>query len=209
MEPAISPEVWQAAVAAGAEVADSEIDSGTDLIIPGDIGVGNTTVVAAVYGTFTRTEPVKAIGRGSGINDNVWKVKAAAVRDAMFRVRGFRDDTQRVCAELTGPDFAFLVGLIARATARRTPVLIGEAYPATAAYVAERLAPGVKAWLIAGQVTAEPAHVGCLEALGVKPVLALDVKTGQGAGALAALPQLNLAAELAGEVLAEGASRSV
>ena len=127
MEPAISPEVWQAAVAAGAEVADSEIDSGTDLIIPGDIGVGNTTVVAAVYGTFTRTEPVKAIGRGSGINDNVWKVKAAAVRDAMFRVRGFRDDTERVCAELTGPDFAFLVGLINRAAARRTPVLIGEA----------------------------------------------------------------------------------
>lgn len=209
VEPAISPEVWEAALAAGAEVADSEIDSGADLIIPGDIGVGNTTVVAAVYGTFTRTEPVKAIGRGSGINDNVWKVKAAAVRDAMFRVRGFRDDTERVCAELTGPDFAFLVGLIARAAARRTPVLIGEAYPATAAYVAERLAPGVKAWLIAGQVTAEPAHVGWLEALDLKPVLALEMKTGQGAGALAALPQLNLAAELAGEVLAEGSSRSV
>ena len=209
VEPAISPEVWEAALAAGAEVADSEIDSGADLIIPGDIGVGNTTVVAAVYGTFTRTEPVKAIGRGSGINDKVWKVKAAAVRDAMFRVRGFRDDTERVCAELTGPDFAFLVGLIARAAARRTPVFIGEAYPATAAYVAERLAPGVKAWLIAGQVTAEPAHVGWLEALDLKPVLALDMKTGQGAGALAALPQLNLAAELAGEVLAEGSSRSV
>lgn len=209
VEPAISPEVWEASLAAGAEVADSEIDSGADLIIPGDIGVGNTTVVAAVYGTFTRTEPVKAIGRGSGINDKVWKVKAAAVRDAMFRVRGFRDDTERVCAELTGPDFAFLVGLIARAAARRTPVFIGEAYPATAAYVAERLAPGVKAWLIAGQVTAEPAHVGWLEALDLKPVLALDMKTGQGAGALAALPQLNLAAELAGAVLAEGSSRSV
>ena len=75
--------------------------------------------------------------------------------------------------------------------------------------MAERLAPGVKAWLIAGQVTAEPAHVGWLEALDLKPVLALDMKTGQGAGALAALPQLNLAAELAGEVLAEGSSRSV
>lgn len=209
VEPATSPEVFDAALAAGAEVADNEIDSGADLIIPGDIGVGNTTVAAAVYGVFTRTEPVKAIGRGSGINDNVWKVKAAAVRDAMFRVRGFRDETERVCAELTGPDFAFLVGLINRAAARRTPVLIGEAYPATAAYVAERLAPGVKAWLIAGQVTAEPAHVGWLEALDLKPVLALDMKTGQGAGALAALPQLNLAAELAGEVLAEGSSRSV
>ena len=206
VEPAISSDVWEAALAAGAEVADNEIDSGADLIVPGDIGVGNTTIAAAVYGTFTRTEPVRVIGRGSGINDNVWKIKAAAVRDAMFRVRDFRDDTERVCAELTGPDFAFLVGLIAQSAARRTPVLIGEAYPTVAAYVAERLAPGTKAWLIAGQVTSEPAHVGALEALDLKPVLALDMKTGQGAGALAALPQINLAAELVGEVLAEGSS---
>ena len=206
VEPATSPEVFDAALAAGAEVADNEIDSGADLIIPGDIGVGNTTVAAAVYGVFTRTEPVKAIGRGSGINDKVWKIKVAAVRDAMFRVRGFREDTERVCAELTGPDFAFLVGLIAQSAARRTPVLIGEAYPALAAYVAERLAPGTKDWLIAGQSTTEPAHAGCLEALNLTPVLALEMKTGQGAGALAALGQLNLAAELAGEVLAEGAS---
>lgn len=208
VESAVSSEVWEAALAAGAEVADNEIDAGADLIVAGDIGVGNTTVAAAVYGTLTRTEPVKAIGRGSGINDKVWKIKSAAVRDAMFRVRNFRDDTPRVCAELTGPDFAFLVGLIAQSAARRTPVLIGEVYPTMAAYVAERLVPGTKEWLIAGQATSEPAHTGCLEALNLKPVMALDMKTGQGAGALAALPQLNLAAELAGEVLAEGSSRS-
>lgn len=208
VESALSSEVWEAALAAGAEVADNEIDAGADLIVAGDIGVGNTTVAAAVYGTLTRTEPVKAIGRGSGINDKVWKIKSAAVRDAMFRVRNFRDDTPRVCAELTGPDFAFLVGLIAQSAARRTPVLVGEVYPTMAAYVAERLAPGTKEWLIAGQATSEPAHTGCLEALNLKPVMALDMKTGQGAGALAALPQLNLAAELAGEVLAEGSSRS-
>ena len=208
VESALSSEVWEAALAAGAEVADNEIDAGADLIVAGDIGVGNTTVAAAVYGTLTRTEPVKAIGRGSGINDKVWKIKSAAVRDAMFRVRNFRDDTPRVCAELTGPDFAFLVGLIAQSAARRTPVLVGEVYPTMAAYVAERLAPGTKEWLIAGQATSEPAHTGCLEALNLKPVMALDMKTGQGAGALAALPQLNLAAELTGEVLAEGSSRS-
>lgn len=208
VESAVSSEVWEAALAAGAEVADNEIDAGADLIVAGDIGVGNTTVAAAVYGTLTRTEPVKAIGRGSGINDKVWKIKSAAVRDAMFRVRNFRDDTPRVCAELTGPDFAFLVGLIAQSAARRTPVLVGEVYPTMAAYVAERLAPGTKEWLIAGQATSEPAHTGCLEALNLKPVMALDMKTGQGAGALAALPQLNLAAELAGEVLAVGSSRS-
>lgn len=199
IEPAVSQEVWDAALAAGAEIADNEIDAGADMIIPGDIGVANTTVAAAVYGTFTRTEPVKAIGRGSGINDEVWKVKVAAIRDAMFRVRGLRNDTERVCAELTGPDFACLVGIIAQSAARRTPLLIDGAYSAVAAYVAERLAPGAKDWILAAQVTDEPAHAGCLEALGLTPVLTLDIKTGQGAGALAALPQLNLAAELVGE----------
>lgn len=200
-EPAVSQDVWAAALAAGAEIADSEIDAGADLIIPGDIGVANTTVAAAVYGTFTRTEPVNAIGRGSGINDEVWKVKVAAIRDAMFRVRGFRNDTERVCAELSGPDLACLTGIIAQSAARRTPLLIDSTYAAVAAYVAERLAPGTKEWILAAQLTEEPAHAGCLEALGLTPVLTLDMKTGQGAGALAALPQLNLAAELVGEAM--------
>lgn len=206
VEAAVPREVWDAALAAGAEVADHEIDAGADLIVPGDIGVGNTTVAAALYGTFTRTEPVKAVGRGSGVNDEVWKVKTAAVRDAMFRVRGFRDDTERVCAELSGPDFAFLAGFIAQCAARRTPVLFDGPYPATAAYVAERLAPGTRGWLLAAQRADEPAHEGCLQALELTPVADLGIKTGQGAGALAVLPQLNLAAELVGEVVAGGSS---
>lgn len=196
IEPAMSHEACTAAFELGIAVADQEIDAGTDLLIPGDLGVGNTTVAAALFGVFTRTEPVKAIGRGSGINDQAWKVKVEAVRDAMFRVRDFRDNEERVIAEIGGPDFACLVGIIAQAAARRTPVLIDGAYVAVAAYVAERMAPGTKRWLIAGQLSPEPCHLTCVQALGLTPVLALDMTTGQGAGALAALPIINLAAEL-------------
>lgn len=201
ISPAMSAEVGEAALKAGAEIADQEIDAGTDVILPGDLAVGNTTVAAALYGTFTRTEPVKAIGRGSGISDEVWKVKVAAIRDAMFRARTFRDDEARVMAELAGPDFACLVGLIAQSAVRRTPVVVDGAYVAVAAYVAERLAPGTKRWLIAGQLTPEPSHLGCVQALGLTPVLALDVTAGQAAGALAALPTINLAAELVADEL--------
>lgn len=201
-EPAMSPEACDDAVAFGAALADGEIDAGTDLIIPGDLGVANTTIAAAVFGTLTRTEPVRAVGRGSGINDEVWKVKTEAVRDAMFRVRGFRDDIPRVLAEISGPDFACLVGLIAQSAARRTPILVDGAYPTLAAYVAERVAPGTKRWLIAGQLTPEPAHIACVQALDLTPVLALDMVTGQAAGALAALPSINLAAELVTELAA-------
>lgn len=201
VEPAMSPEVFEEAIALGVSIADQEIDAGTDLVIPGDVGVGNTTVAAAVFGVCTRTEPVKAIGRGSGINDDVWKVKVAAVRDAMFRVRDRRDDIELVLTEISGPDFACLVGLIAQSAVRRTPVLIDGAYPALAAYIAERLAPGTKRWLIAGQLSPEPAHLTCVQALDLTPVLALDMVTGQGAGALAALPTINLAAELVADQL--------
>ena len=200
-EPAMTYDACQAAFEAGIAVADQEIDAGTDLIIPGDIGVANTTVAAALYGVFTRTEPVSAIGRGSGINDEVWKVKVEAIRDAMFRVRTFRDDEARVITEIGGPDVAFLVGLIAQSAARRTPLLIDGALTTTAAVTAERMAPGTRQWLIAGQVTPEPCHVGSAQALGLTPVLALDATTGQGAGALAALPTINLAAELVADLI--------
>lgn len=201
LEAAMSTQAYADALQLGVDLADEEVDAGTDIVLPGDLAVGNTTVAAALYGTFTRTEPVLAVGRGSGINDEVWKVKAAAVRDAMFRVRGCRDDEERVLAEIAGPDFACLVGLIAQSAVRRTPVVVDGAYVAVAAYVAERLAPGTKRWLIAGQLTPEPSHLGCVQALGLTPVLALDVTAGQAAGALAALPAVNLAAELAAEVL--------
>lgn len=204
-EAAMSPEECADAFALGISVADQEIDAGTDLLVPGDLGVGNTTIAAALFGVFTRTEPVKAIGRGSGINDQVWKVKVEVIRDAMFRVRNFRDHEERVIAEIGGPDFACLVGMIAQAAARRTPVLIDGAYVAVAAYVAERMAPGTKRWLIAGQLSPEPCHITCVQALGLTPVLALDMTTGQGAGALAALPIINLAAELVAETLSDTA----
>ena len=96
---------------------------------------------------------------------------------------------------------AFLVGLIAQSAVRRTPVLLDGALPTVAAYVAERLAPGTKRWIIAAGLSPEPAHIGCLQALELTPVLALDITAGQATGALAALPQLNMAAEMVGEVL--------
>lgn len=201
VEPAMTPEQFDEALALGVKIADDEVDAGTDLLVPGDIGVGNTTIAAAVHGVLTRTEPVRAIGRGSGISDEAWKTKVTVIRDAMFRARSFRSDTPRVLTELSGPDFVCLVGLIAQGAVRKTPMLIDGAYVATAAYVAERLAPGTKRWCMAGQLSREPSHVESLQALGLTPVLALDMTTGQAAGALAALPQLNLAAELVAEAV--------
>ncbi|WP_296149579.1 nicotinate-nucleotide--dimethylbenzimidazole phosphoribosyltransferase [uncultured Corynebacterium sp.] len=196
VEDAMSDDEFVRAAELGRTIADTAIDSGCDLAVIGDIGVGNTTVAAAVIGTLTFTEPVVAVGRGSGINDETWRIKVTAVRDAMFRTREVNDDVAEVLRRISSPDFVAEVSFIAQCAARRTPVLIDGAFPAAAAYTAERLAPGVKEWLLAGQLSPEPCHTVCLKALDLTPVAALDMTTGQGAGGAAVLPLVTAAAEL-------------
>lgn len=196
VEDAMDAEQFSRAVEIGRRVADQEVDSGADLLIPGDLGVGNTTVVAAVLGAFTATEPVAVVGPGSGMDTELWKLKVEAIRDAMFRVRGTTSETEEVLRRISSPDLVALTAFIARAADRRTPVLLDGAPATVAAYLAERLVPGTAAWCQAGQLTPEPAHLIALQALDLTPLLALDMTAGQGTGALAALPLVRAAAEL-------------
>lgn len=196
VEDAMTPEQFDRAVEVGRRVADQEIDSGADLLIPGDLGVGNTTVAAAVLGAFTRTEPVAVVGPGSGLTDELWKIKVEAIRDAMFRVRTLVAEPEEILRKIGSPDLVALVAFIAQAAARRTPVLLDGAPVTVAAFLAERLAPGTKHWCQAGQLTPEPAHLIALQALELTPLIALDMNAGQGSGALAALPLVKAAAEL-------------
>ncbi len=202
VEDAMTGDELDRALQIGRSIVDQEVDAGTDLLIPGDLGVGNTTIAAAVIGAFTRTEPVAVVGPGSGITDEVWKVKVTALRDAMFRVRTCTDRPLEVLRAISSPDFVALVGFIAQAAVRRTPVLLDGAPVTAAAYVAEKLAPGARAWFAAGQLTPEPAHLIALQALELTPLIALEMRIGQGTGALAALPLISVAAELAADEFA-------
>lgn len=196
VEDAMDAPQYARAVEIGRRVADQEIDSGADLLIPGDLGVGNTTVAAALLGAFTGTEPVAVVGPGAGTTDELWKIKVEAIRDAMFRVRGITDEPEEVLRRIGSPDLVALTAFIARSAARRTPLLLDGAPVAVAAYLAERLSPGVRAWCQAGQLTPEPAHLIALQALELTPLVALDMNAGQGVGALAALPLVQAAAAL-------------
>lgn len=204
VEDAMDPEQLQRALDIGRTVADQEIDAGADLLIPGDLGVGNTTVAAALMGSYSSTEPVAIVGPGSGTanDDELWKRKVAAIRDAMFRVRELRAQPLEALRKIGSPDLAALVGFIGQAVSRRTPVLLDGAPVTVAAYLVNRLADGASAWFIAGQLTPEPAQLVALQKLEITPVLALDMYTGQGVGALAALPLISAAIELAGDEVA-------
>lgn len=204
---AMSSEDADRAVSIGKKIADQEIDAGADLLIPGDLGVGLTTVAAAVIGTLTSTEPVAVVGPGSGITDEMWKRKVTVLRDAMFRARDLRREPLAIIRTLSSPDFAAMVGFIGQAASRRTPVLLDGAPVTAAAYVADLLAPGAREWFIAGQLSPEPAHVLALRELGLTPLVALNMSTGQGTGALTALPLIAAACELAADETSAGGRR--
>jgi nicotinate-nucleotide--dimethylbenzimidazole phosphoribosyltransferase len=140
----------------------------------------------------TGAEPVEAVGHGTGIDDAGWARKTAAVRDALFRARAVSDPLGllRCCG---GADLAALAGFCAQAAIRRTPVLLDGLASTAAALVAERLAPGARAWWQAGHRSPEPAHALACAALGLEPILDLGMRLGEGTGAAVALPVLRAA----------------
>ncbi|MCX4098690.1 nicotinate-nucleotide--dimethylbenzimidazole phosphoribosyltransferase [Nocardia sp. alder85J] len=182
-----------AALAAGRAIADEEIDGGADLLIAGDMGIGNTTPATVLIAGLTGTEPVVAVGRGTGIDDAGWMRKAAAVRDAMWRSRPHLTDPVALLRVAGGADFAAMAGYLAQAAARRTPVILDGVVVTAAALVAELLAPGAKAWWVAGHRSAEPSHTLALTKLDLKPLVEMDMRLGEGSGAVTALPLVRAA----------------
>ncbi len=209
LEDAMSDEEVVAAVEAGRQLADDEVDAGADLLIAGDMGIGNTTTATALIATLTDTEPVAAVGRGTGIDDAAWARKTAAVRDAMFRARQFRPDPVGLLRTCGGADLAAMAGFCAQAAVRRTPLLLDGVVVTAAALVADRMAPGARAWWQAGHRSTEPAHTLALAHLELVPIVDLGLRLGEGTGAALALPVLRAAvATLASMATFEGAGVS-
>jgi nicotinate-nucleotide--dimethylbenzimidazole phosphoribosyltransferase len=199
-EDALTGDEVHAALRAGVDIANAEVDSGADLLIAGDLGVGVSTPSAVLIAALTGTEPVAVVGRGSGIDDNAWMRKAAAVRDALRRARTVLTDPVALLRTAGGADLAAMTGFLAQAAVRRTPVLLDGLAAAAAALVAEELAPNAHAWWVAGHRCAEPAHDLALDHLDLKPVLDLSIRLGEAAGALAALPILAMSAHILTDV---------
>ena len=193
VEDALTIEAAVAAVETGVRVADEEVDGGADLLIAGDMGIGNTTAATTLVAALTGTEPVALVGRGTGVDDAGWARKTAAVRDALFRARGRTGDALALLASCGGADLAAMAGFLAQAGIRRTPVLLDGLVVTAAAMAAERMAPGVRAWWRAGHRSPEPAHSAALAELNLEPILDLGLRLGEGTGAALALPVLRAA----------------
>jgi nicotinate-nucleotide--dimethylbenzimidazole phosphoribosyltransferase len=193
VEDALSADEGAAAVEAGRQIADEEVDAGADLLIAGDMGIGNTTAATALIAALADSEPVSVVGRGTGIDDEGWSRKTAAVRDALFRARGLSADPLGLLRVCGGADLAAMAGFCAQAAVRRTPVLLDGVVVTAAALVADVLAPGARRWWQAGHRSTEPAHGVALARLELEPIVDLGMRLGEGTGAAVALPVMRAA----------------
>jgi len=193
VEDALSADETAAAIQAGRQIADEEVDSGADLLIAGDMGIGNTTAATTLIASLTNSEPVAVVGRGTGIDDAGWARKTAAIRDALYRARGLSADPVGLLRVCGGADLAAMAGFCAQAAVRRTPVLLDGVVVTAAALVADRLAPGARQWWQAGHRSTEPAHALALRQLGLEPIIDMRMRLGEGTGAAVALPVVRAA----------------
>ena len=169
----------ESALQFGSAIADSEIDAGADLLIPGELGEGFSTEAAALFGALTKTEPVALASLETSLTTQQWQCDVTAIRDLMFRCRTAHAAPLELLTKSGSPAAQALVGFVLQAAARRTPVLVDGCLATVCGLVAEKIAPGTRAWLYSSQLSPEPAHIQAVQKLELTPLLAFDLTTGQ------------------------------
>ncbi|MGW4395899.1 nicotinate-nucleotide--dimethylbenzimidazole phosphoribosyltransferase [Amycolatopsis nivea] len=196
VEDALAPGEALAAFEAGRAIAASE--STADVLIPGDMGIGNTTVCAAVVASALGLPAAEVVGTGTGVSGEALERKTAVVAAALSR-RPVTDPFDRLTA-LGSACLAATAGFLVEAAVRGIPVVLDGIFSATAALVARDIAPGAEQWWLAGHRSTEPAQAFALKALGLTPILDLGLRLGEGSGAVQAVPTLRAARAVIAEM---------
>jgi nicotinate-nucleotide--dimethylbenzimidazole phosphoribosyltransferase len=200
LEDALTRAEAEQAFAAGRATARAEIDDGAQLLLSGDMGIGNTTPAAALVASLLGLPAAEVTGRGTGIDDPTWDHKVAVVAQALQRVGARADDPVEALAALGSADLAATTGYLVGAAEAGVPALLDGLMSVACALVAEQLRPGAAAWFVAGHRSPEPAQGLALDKLGLVPLLDLHLRLGEGSGAVAAVPLLRSAVALLRDV---------
>ena len=198
--PAMTRAEAEQAVETGIETARDLAAAGNRCLLTGDMGIANTTASAALIAVFTGADPAEVTGRGTGIDDPTLARKVDVVRRALDRHQPDPADPLGVLAAVGGLEHAALAGFILGGAALRLPVLLDGVIACAAALVARAFAPDVTGTLIAGHLSTEPGARRALDALGLRPLLDLDLRLGEGSGAALALPVVAAAARVLRDV---------
>ncbi len=182
-EPAMTREEAIQALEVGVTLADEASREGFGLLGTGDMGIGNTTVSAAITAAITRQPVAEVTGRGTGIDDTKYARKVTVIEQALERHRPDSRDPLDLLAKIGGLEIAGLAGLILGAAACRIPVVLDGFIAGVAALIAVGLQPLCREYLIASHLSVECGHQAVVNQLGLKPLLDLDLRLGEGTGA--------------------------
>lgn len=205
VEDAMTRDEAAEAILAGATLAQDLVAAGADLLVTGDMGIANTTASAALVAAYTGRPAAAVTGRGTGVDDGMLAHKTAVITAALER-HGPPDpaDPLATLAALGGFEHAALVGVALAGAAARVPVVLDGVIAGAAALAAAALCPDVTGYLIAGHRSVEPGATIALSHLGLAPLLDLELRLGEGTGALLAVPVVRAAAAaLSGMLLLE------
>ncbi|HEV7173800.1 nicotinate-nucleotide--dimethylbenzimidazole phosphoribosyltransferase [Pedococcus sp.] len=198
--PAMTLDEVQRAVDTGIEVARDLVAQGNRLLVAGDMGIANTTSSAALVSVFTGLDVEAVTGPGAGSDDRMLRHKQAVIRQALELHHPSADEPLAALAAVGGLEHAAIAGFLLGAAALHTPVVLDGVIACSAALVAHALAPEAVGYWVAGHRSSEPGASAALDHLGLKPLVDLDLRLGEGSGAALAVPLVQAAARLLGEM---------
>lgn len=188
LEDALSADEVATALEYGAQIAAEEIAAGADLLIGGDMGIGNTTPAACLIAASLGLSAAEVTGRGTGVDDAGLARKRDIIAQALARVGDRAADPVVRLQALGSADMAAAVGFLIAAARAGVPVLLDGVISVAEAIVADSIAPGAAKWFVAGHRSPEPAQALALDKFGLTPLLDLGLRLGEGSGAVAAVP---------------------
>ena len=191
--PAMAREEAAKAVQTGIDLVGELKAEGYSIIATGEMGIGNTTTASAMLAAFLGMEPIKVTGCGAGLSDEGLRRKVDAIERAIAINRPDPADGLDVLSKLGGFDIAGMCGTFIGGASHRVPIIIDGFISAVAALAAMKIAPECRQAMLAAHVSAEPAARMVLDALDVKPLITAGLRLGEGTGAVAALPLMDMA----------------
>jgi nicotinate-nucleotide--dimethylbenzimidazole phosphoribosyltransferase len=171
------------AIERGAALAEEAVDAGADLLVMGEMGIGNTTAASAITAAIVGAPPEAVTGHGTGVDEATWRRKVAVIGRALEVNRPDPSDGLDVLAKVGRFEIGGLVGVVLAGAARSVPVALDGFISTAAGLIAAAVAPDVRSRLFASHRSAEPGHALALDHLGLVPYLDLSLRLGEGTGA--------------------------
>ncbi|MCF8012139.1 MAG: nicotinate-nucleotide--dimethylbenzimidazole phosphoribosyltransferase [Clostridiales bacterium] len=199
--PAMSREQAERALETGIEIAGALVHKGVNLLGTGDMGIGNTTPSSAILAAFSGYPAYRVAGRGTGLNDEALENKARVIEKALDANKPDPADPVDVLAKVGGFEIGGIAGVILGAAYHKVPVVVDGFISSAGALLAKGLAPQSVDYMIASHLSHEYGHRFMLEELGLRPLLDLNLRLGEGTGAALAMNLVESAAQVINKVL--------